>query len=73
MSREFTHGKFTDKAKKIYLEHINLFQEQGAEGVITGFTELPVLLDQEDMKFTLIATTQLNARLAADSILQNQA
>lgn len=73
VSKELTQGKFTDEAKKFYLEQIDLFQEQGAEGVILGCTELPMLLDQEDVKFPLIATTQLHAELAADFILQNQA
>ncbi|MDX1544846.1 MAG: amino acid racemase [Christiangramia sp.] len=73
VSKELTQGKFTDEAKKFYLEQIDLFQEQGAEGVILGCTELPMLLDQEDVKFPLIATTQLHAKLAADFILQNQA
>ena len=73
VSKELTQGKFTNEDKKFYLEQIDLFQEQGAEGVILGCTELPMLLDQEDVKFPLIATTQLHAELAADFILQNQA
>ncbi|MCM8570022.1 amino acid racemase [Gramella jeungdoensis] len=71
VSNELTQGKFTDEARSFYLERIDLFQEQGAEGVILGCTELPMLLDQEDVKFPLIATTQLHAKLAADFIFQN--
>lgn len=69
VSKELTQGKFTDEAENFYLEQIELFKKQGADGVILGCTELPLLLDQEKTKFPLIATTQLHAQLAADFIL----
>lgn len=69
VSKELTQGKFTDEAENFYLEQIELFKKQGADGVILGCTELPLLLDQETAKFPLIATTQLHAQLAADFIL----
>ncbi len=69
VSKELTQGKFTDEAENFYLEQIELFKKRGADGVILGCTELPLLLDQETAKFPLIATTQLHAQLAADFIL----
>ncbi len=72
VSEELTQGKFTDEAKKFYLKQIELFQKKGAEGVILGCTELPLLLDQKEVNFPLIATTQLHAQLAADFILNGK-
>ncbi|MCG9972153.1 aspartate/glutamate racemase family protein [Christiangramia crocea] len=72
VSQELTQGQFTDKAREFYLKQIKLFQQQGAEGVILGCTELPMLLDQEEVEFPLIATTQLHAQLAADFIMDEK-
>lgn len=73
VSKELTQGKFTEEARQFYLKTIESFKEQGADGVILGCTELPILLDQEDVDFPLIATTQLHAQLAADFILSEEA
>ncbi len=72
VSEELTQGKFTDTAKKFYLKQIELLKQQGAEGVILGCTELPMLLDQKDAELPLIATTQLHAQHASDFILANE-
>ena len=69
VSNELTQGKFTAKARKFYLEKIEDFKEHGADGVILGCTELPLLLKQNEVDFPLIATTQLHAQLASDFIL----
>lgn len=69
VSKELTQGKFTPEAKKFYIEQINQLKENGADGVILGCTELPMLIDQDEVDVPLIATTQLHARLGADFIL----
>ena len=68
VSKELTLGKFTDEAKAFYLEQMRLLQEKGAEGMIMGCTELPLLIKQEETDFPLISTTQLHAELAVDFI-----
>ncbi|TBW28663.1 aspartate/glutamate racemase family protein [Gramella sp. KN1008] len=72
VSKELTQGKFTEEARKFYLEQTDLFHQKGAQGVVLGCTELPMLLDKEETKLPLIATTQLHARLAADFILEKE-
>ncbi|MEN8798410.1 MAG: amino acid racemase [Flavobacteriaceae bacterium] len=69
VSKELTRGIFSDEAREFYLSQIDLLQKRGAEGVILGCTELPILLSQEDSTVPLIPTTDLHAQMAADFIL----
>ena len=69
VSKELTRGNFSDEARTFYLQQIDALQKRGAEGVILGCTELPILLSQEDTTVPLIPTTQLHAQMAADFIL----
>lgn len=69
ISKELTKGVFSEEAKKFYLEQMRLLRSRGAEGIILGCTELPMLLEQKDFDLPLLATTQLHAQMAADFIL----
>jgi aspartate racemase len=69
ISRELTQGIFSDNAKRFYIEQIDHLQKKGAQGVILGCTELPMLITQDDVAIPLLATTQLHAEMAVDFIL----
>jgi len=69
VSKELTQGKFTDKAKDFFIEQMQFLENKGAEGIILGCTELPILIDQKDMAMPLLATTELHAQMAVDFIL----
>ena len=69
ISEELTQGKFTAEAKMFFLEQMELLKEKGAQGIILGCTELPILIEQEDFALPLMATTDLHAQMAADFIL----
>ncbi len=69
ISEELTKGIFSNEAKKFYIEQMRLLRAKGAEGIILGCTELPMLLEQKDFDMPLIATTNLHAQMAADFIL----
>jgi aspartate racemase len=69
ISRELTQGIFSDNAKRFYIEQIGHLQKKGAQGVILGCTELPMLITQDDVAIPLLATTQLHAEMAVDFIL----
>jgi aspartate racemase len=68
VSKELTMGVFTDEAKAFYLEQMGYLKEKGAEGMILGCTELPLLIRQDETDFPLISTTDLHAQLAVDFI-----
>lgn len=63
---ELGKGIFLPETKQKYLtligEHIN----KGAQGVILGCTEIPLLIKQEDSSVPVFDTTYLHARAAVD-------
>ncbi|CAM4292483.1 aspartate/glutamate racemase family protein [Gillisia limnaea] len=71
VSNELTQGIFSKEARVFCLEQMQKLRKKGAEGIILGCTELPMLLSENDFDLPLIATTQLHAQMAADFILGN--
>jgi aspartate racemase len=73
--REYVHqvifedlcqGKFTAEARKNYLAIIEKLRDQGAQGVVLGCTEIPLLVRQEDIDLPLFNTTALHAQFALE-------
>lgn len=69
VSTELTQGKFTGQARTFFTQQMQLLRERGAEGIILGCTELPMLLTPDDSDLPMLPTTQLHAQMAADFIL----
>ena len=69
VSQELTRGVFSDEAKTFYIDQIQEMTQQGADGIILGCTELPLLLNQSDSETPLLATTDLHVQMAVDFIL----
>ena len=70
IAKELTQGKFTESAKLFFLDHIQLLKEKGAQAVIMGCTELPLLINAEDSELPLLQTTNLHAQMAVNFIFQ---
>ncbi|MEG9328021.1 aspartate racemase [Salinimicrobium catena] len=70
VSNELTQGKFTETARSFFLDQMQLLKEKGAQGIILGCTELPLLIEQDDFDLPLIPTTHLHAQMAVDFILE---
>lgn len=70
VSAELTQGIFSDAAKEFFLEQIRLLEAKGAEGIILGCTELPLLIKQAEVDLPILATTDLHAQMAVDFIFQ---
>jgi aspartate racemase len=66
----FSKNIFLPETKNKYLEIIGDLQQQGAEGIILGCTEIPILLNQADCKIPLFDTAKIHARAAVDFALQ---
>jgi aspartate racemase len=58
---ELVHHILTEESQKGYLEVINRLKERGAEGVILGCTEIPLLVKQEDSPIPVFDTTTIHA------------
>jgi aspartate racemase len=69
VSKELTQGHFTSEAKQFFIQQIELLVQKGADGIILGCTELPLLVTQEEVNIPLLATTELHAQMAVDFIL----
>lgn len=57
------------EAKSFYLKEIEIMKERGADGIILGCTELPILLKDMKAELPLLSTTNLRAKMAVDFIL----
>lgn len=70
VSRELTQGRFTEEARQFFFGQIERLQARGADGIILGCTELPLLIRPEEVAVPLLATTDLHAQMAVEFILE---
>ena len=71
IDNELLKGLFLAESKKRFLEIIQNLRSQGAEGVVLGCTEIPLLIKQEDVDFPLFDTTVIHSLAAVDFALGN--
>jgi len=71
ISKELTQGIFSDEARKFYLGQMEALKNKGAQGIILGCTELPILFKETGFDLPLLATTHLHVRMAIDFILSD--
>ncbi len=67
---EMGKGIFLPERKKRFIEIINDLQQQGAQAVILGCTEIPILIKQADISMPVFDTTVLHASAAVAFALQ---
>jgi aspartate racemase len=62
---ELCAGKFYNQSRDRFVQIINrLVDEEGAQGVILGCTEIPLLIKQEDVKVPVFDTTAIHVEAA---------
>ena len=61
---ELSKGILKETSKEAYLTVINKLKEKGAEGIILGCTEIPLLIQQEDVSIPVFDTTTIHATKA---------
>ncbi len=61
-----------DGTRKKYLEIIDGLVKRGAEGIILGCTEIPLLIKQSDCTIPVFDTTELHAIAAVEFALSDQ-
>jgi len=69
---ELVQGEIRDKSRKAYLKIIAELQNKGAEGVILGCTEIPLLIKQEDVDLPIFDTTTIHAEAAVKWALESE-
>jgi aspartate racemase len=63
---ELVKGVIREESRKAYLDVIADLETRGAEGVILGCTEIPLLVKQEDVSIPIFDTTTIHAQAAVD-------
>lgn len=69
--KELVNGIIKEESKKEYLSIIKNLSNQGAEGVILGCTEIPLLITPKDTETKLFNTTKIHAESAVEIALNN--
>lgn len=67
---EFSKDVFTPEAKNKYIEIIESLKHKGAEGVILGCTEIPILIQAKDVSIPVFDTMQIHCKAAIDFVIQ---
>ncbi len=68
---DFSKGIFKKEAKEQFLKIIDDLHEKGAEGIILGCTEIPLLLNQADTDVPLFDTLKIHASAGARFVAGN--
>ena len=61
---ELAQGEFKKSSKESYLKIIDSLILNGAEGIILGCTEIPLLINQNDVSLPIFDTTKIHAAAA---------
>jgi aspartate racemase len=68
---EFGKGVFKHETKTKYLRIIDDLKNKGAEGIIFGCTEIPLLIQQEECSLPIFSTTLIHSTAAVDFALKD--
>ena len=67
---EFSKEIFSNETRSEYTRIISDMEKLGAEGIILGCTEIPLLLDQKGFDIPLFNTTEIHADAAVKFALE---
>jgi len=67
---ELIHGKFEDPTREYFQRVVDDLVNRGCDGVVLGCTEIPLILDQQDVEVPLLDSTRLLAKAALNEALR---
>jgi len=67
--KELAQGSVREESRRVYIEVIRELEGRGAQGVILGCTEIPLLIKAADSPIPVFDTTALHAAAAVDFAL----
>ncbi|VBB07586.1 asp/glu racemase active site 2 [Lucifera butyrica] len=67
---ELVLGKIVESSRKEFVKIIEHLETRGAEGIILGCTEIPLLVSQKDSPIPIFDTTQIHAAAAVEFSLR---
>lgn len=68
--QELVHGLIKEESREEYKMIIRRMEEAGAEGVILGCTEIPLLISPSDVNIPIFDTTTIHATKAVEWLLK---
>lgn len=68
--QELVHGQIKEESREIYKKIIRHLEEEGAQGVILGCTEIPLLISDSDVNIPVFDTTKIHAEKAVEWLLK---
>lgn len=68
--KELIKGEVLPKSKKEYIKIISRLENKGAQGVVLGCTEIPMLVQQGDVNIPIFDTTIIHATAALEYALK---
>ena len=67
---ELVHGQIKEESREVYKSIISRLEKEGAEGVILGCTEIPLLISGSDVNIPVFDTTKIHAEKAVEWLLK---
>lgn len=68
---QLCRGEFTDEARALFQRAIHELKERGADCVILGCTEIPLVVDEASSPLPTLDSTRLLARYAVDAAMKD--
>lgn len=68
---ELVKGTIKPESREIFKQIITNLEKKGAEGVILGCTEIPLLISKRDVAIPIFNTTKIHAEKAVEFALNN--
>ena len=69
IQQELSLGVFTPESKIYVLEQMKQLQKHGAQAIVLGCTEFPLIIKKQDFDLPLFDTPRLHSQMAVDFIL----
>lgn len=71
IQEELSYGKVIEQSKRYVLNVIRDFVQSGAQGVVLGCTEFPLMIDDDELDIAVFNTAKIHALAGANYILEN--
>jgi aspartate racemase len=71
LKEELGKGIIKEETRQAYIDIINNLIERGAEGIVLGCTEIPMIIKQEDVSVPVFDTTKIHSQAAVEFALSN--
>jgi aspartate racemase len=68
---ELGKGILSPITKTAYTRIAETLIERGAEGIVLGCTEIPLLISQDDLRVPVFNTTEIHAKAAVAQAMQS--